>query len=293
MDFEVVKSATNMTDVMGGADRWHIQVSEFGFVDLVDVMPRLVPEGKTADAAIVQAARVSYGVGTKTVNEDRGLVRYLMRHRHTTPLEMVEFKFHCSMPIFIARQWIRHRTANVNEMSGRYSVLPNKFFKPQVDDLRAQSKTNKQGRDVLLDETTTQEFLDWLDKADETYAEYERFIEKGVARELARMNLPINIFTEWYWKIDAHNLFHFLSLRMDKHAQKEIQDYAKPMFEMVRKVIPDAAEAFIDYKLEGMFLSKLEVEAIKNGMDLNCSNKREAAEWELKKKKLIPDPKAT
>ena len=215
-------------DVMGGAARREVRVHDHGFIALVDAMPRLVPEGKTADAAIVQAARVSYGQGTKRVNEDRGLIRYLMRHHHTTPFEMVEFKFHMAMPIFVARQWIRHRTANVNEYSGRYSIIPDQFYTPSLDSVRKQSTTNRQGGNERFgsddaEVQTAQGFLDYLAKAESLYADYEGLLERGVSRELARVGLPANIYTQWYWKCDLHNILHFLELRLDEHAQEEIR----------------------------------------------------------------------
>ncbi|MCA9118455.1 MAG: FAD-dependent thymidylate synthase, partial [Planctomycetaceae bacterium] len=201
-----------LRDVMGGDLRREIRVLDHGFVALVDAMPRMVAvepaseDAPTADGAIVQAARVSYGVGTKKVSEDRGLIRYLMRHRHTTPFEMVEFKFHCSMPIFIARQWIRHRTANVNEYSGRYSIMPDRFYHPTVDAVRKQSKMNRQGGEEAIDAATAQQFLDYLSRAEEHYKEYLSLTEQGVTRELARAGLPVNLYTEWYWKCDLHNI---------------------------------------------------------------------------------------
>jgi len=277
-----------MQDVMGGAARWEVKVHDHGLVALIDVMPRLVPAGKTADFAIVQAARVSYGQGTKQVNEDRGLIRYLARHRHTTPFEMVEFKFHHVMPIFIARQWIRHRTANVNEYSARYSIVRDRFYHPSVENVRKQSAANRQGGDEPIDEMTAREFCQYLDEAEAHYADYQKLIDKGVARELARIGLPLNVYTEWYWKIDLHNLFHFLSLRMDEHAQQEIRDYAGAMFALVRPIVPIAAEAFVDYNLRSMHLTRLEVEAIRTGKPLATENKRENAEWEEKRNRLGP-----
>lgn len=273
-------------DVMGGSARWEIKVHDHGLVALVDVMPRLVPVGKTADAAIVQAARVSYGQGTKQVNEDRGLIRYLARHRHTTPFEMVEFKFHHVMPIFVARQWIRHRTANVNEYSARYSVVRDRFYHPSTGYVRQQSSANRQGGGEPVDDMTSKEFLDYLKELEANYAKYEQFIEKGIAREMARVVLPVNVYTEWYWKVDLHNLLHFLSLRMDPHAQQEIRDYATAMFELVRPIVPIAAEAFLDYHMGGVHLTRLEIEALQSGKPLATENKRENAEWEEKKKKL-------
>jgi len=275
-----------MRDVMEGAGRWEVKVHDHGLVALVDVMPRLAPAGKTADYAIVQAARVSYGLGTKQVSEDRGLIRYLARHRHTTPFEMVEFKFHHVMPIFVARQWIRHRTANVNEYSARYSVVKDRFYHPSPDEVRRQSATNRQGGSEAMDAATAQEFCAYLDRVEQHYKEYERLVEKGVARELARIGLPLSVYTEWYWKIDLHNLLHFLSLRLDEHAQKEIRDYAVAMFALIRPIVPIAAEAFVDYSLGGMRLSRLEIEALRTGHPLASSNSRENAEWQEKKRRL-------
>ncbi len=273
-------------DVMNGAARWEIKLHQHGLIALVDVMPRLVPVGSTADAAIVQAARVSYGQGTKKINEDRGLIRYLLRHRHTTPLEMIEFKFHVVMPMFIARQWIRHRTANVNEYSARYSVVPDRFYIPSIDNVRAQSTTNRQGGDEPVDVGTAQQFLDWLGESEKQYERYQSQLDQGVTRELARIGLPVNAYTEWYWKCDLHNTLHFLSLRMDPHAQQEIRDYANAMYALIQPIVPITAEAFIDYRLDAMQLTRLEIEAIQTGQPLATENKREAAEWEAKKAKL-------
>jgi thymidylate synthase (FAD) len=277
---------TPLGDVMGGASRWTIPIHEHGFIALVDAMPRLVPEGQTADSAIVQSARVSYGQGTKMVSEDRGLVRYLMRHRHSTPFEMVEFKFHIAMPIFIARQWIRHRTANVNEYSARYSIMPDRFYRPDIENVRKQSKSNRQGGEGPIDAGTAEEFLKLLEGAEANYAKYLELTERGVAREIARAVLPVSVYTEWYWKCDLHNIFHFLSLRMDPHAQIEIQDYAKAMYELIKPIVPVACEAFEDYRLNAMHLTGLEIDAIRTGKPLATENKRETAEWEAKKARL-------
>jgi thymidylate synthase (FAD) len=273
-------------DVMNNAARWEIKVHEHGLIALVDAMPRLVPQDATADAAIVQAARVSYGHGTKKVNEDRGLIRYLLRHRHTTPFEMVEFKFHVVMPIFIARQWIRHRTANVNEYSARYSVVPDRFYRPTIDNVRKQSTANRQGGEEPVDIGTAEEFLKYLEQAEAQYAEYERLLAKGVSRELARIALPVSVYTEWYWKCNLHNLLHFLSLRMDEHAQQEIRDYATAMYALIKPIVPITAEAFEDYRLGGVSLTRLELEALRNNAPLATENKREQAEWEAKRKKM-------
>ena len=228
-----------------------------GFVRLIDYMG--------GDESIVQAARVSYGKGTKSVNEDRGLIRYLMRHQHTTPFEMVELKFHIKLPIFVARQWIRHRTANVNEYSGRYSVMKDEFYIPDADAIHFQSKRNKQGR--ASEEVPTElrkKVLDILTSAQrETYAEYEHMLEEDIARELARVHLPLSLYTEWYWKIDLHNLFHFLQLRIDEHAQYEIRVYGEAMAEITKKVAPMAWEAFEDYILKAKKFSRLELNVLK------------------------------
>ncbi|MFM9181722.1 MAG: FAD-dependent thymidylate synthase [Phycisphaerales bacterium] len=273
-------------DVMAGDARWQVKCLDHGFVAMVDCMPRLVPEGKTADFAIVQSARVSYGQGTKQVSEDRGLVRYLMRHRHSTPFEMVEFKFHIAMPIFVARQWIRHRTANVNEYSARYSIVPDRFYRPDAESVRKQSKTNRQGGDEPIEAGTAEDFLKLLERAEANYRDYLSLTEKGVARELARAALPVSVYTEWYWKCDLHNIFHFLSLRMDPHAQMEIQVFARAMYELIRPIVPVSCEAFEDYRLEGMHLTRLEVEAMRSGTPLATDNKREIAEWEAKRARL-------
>jgi thymidylate synthase (FAD) len=273
-------------DVMGGSGRWEVKVHDHGLVALLDVMPRFAPAGKTADFAIVQAARVSYGAGTKQVNEDRGLIRYLLRHRHTTPLEMVEFKFHHVMPIFVARQWIRHRTANVNEYSGRYSIISDRYYQPTIQNVRKQSSVNRQGGDEQIDEVTAKDFVDWLGSIERQHNRYEEFLQKGVSRELARVALPVSVYTEWYWKIDLHNLFHFLSLRMDPHAQQEIRDYANAMFALVRPIVPIAAEAFLDYNFQSVHLSRLEIDALRSSQPLATDNRREQAEWEDKKKRL-------
>jgi thymidylate synthase (FAD) len=286
--FEIEKKPpeTELVDVMGGAARWEIKVHDHGLVALCDVMPRLAPAGKTADFAIVQAARVSYGEGTRQVNEDRGLIRYLARHRHTTPFEMVEFKFHHVMPIFVARQWIRHRTANVNEYSARYSVVRDRFYRPSMENVRKQSTVNRQGGTEPIDELTARQFLEYLDRSEAQYAEYEKMLERGVSRELARIALPVNVYTEWYWKCDLHNVLHFLSLRMDAHAQQEIRDYATAMFALIQPIVPIAAEAFMDYQMQGVHLSRLELESLRTGQPLATTNKREQAEWDEKKKAM-------
>jgi len=229
-----------------------------GFVRLIDVMGD--------DAAIVQAARVSYGSGTKKVLEDRGLIRYLLRHAHTTPFEMVEFKFHVKLPIFVARQWIRHRTANVNEYSGRYSEMKDEFYTPNPNDIRPQSVLNKQGRseETLPDGMAEQAANAFKAGQDEAYAQYQEFLEQGIAREIARINLPVSNYTEWYWKIDLHNLFHFLRLRIDAHAQYEIRVFAEAIAELVKPFVPHAWQAFEDYVLNAHRMTAPELKVMKH-----------------------------
>lgn len=229
-----------------------------GFVRLIDVMGD--------DAAIVQAARVSYGSGTKKVHEDRGLIRYLMRHLHTTPFEMVEFKFHVKLPIFVARQWIRHRTANVNEYSGRYSEMKDEFYVPEPDQVRAQSAMNKQGRaDTAFDADQAEKIRTSMQQTqDMLYGQYQDLLSTDLAREIARINLPVSNYTEWYWKTDLHNLFHFLRLRIDPHAQYEIRVFGEAMAEIVKAAVPLAYEAFEDYILHARRFSRLELEALRS-----------------------------
>src|SRR5271169_5693021 len=231
-----------------------IPVLDHGFIRVIDYMGD--------DGAVVQAARVSYGKGTKKVSEDRGLINYLMRHRHTTPFEMCEIKYHVKLPIFVARQCIRHRTANVNEYSARYSILDREFYIPTPEHLAAQSAVNRQGRGAVLAGAEAAEVLDLL-RADATrcYDDYLAMLNEGedggtvdpgrqgLARELARMNLTLNTYTQWYWKIDLYNLFHFLSLRADAHAQYEIRAYAEAMLGTVAAWVPAAHQAFLDYRL--------------------------------------------
>jgi thymidylate synthase (FAD) len=235
-------------------------VLDHGFVRVVDYMGD--------DAAIVQAARVSYGRGTKAVSDDAGLIRYLMRHWHSTPFEMCEVKFHVKLPVFVARQWIRHRTANVNEYSARYSVLDREFYIPAPEQLAAQSTVNNQGRGAVLGGKEAARVLDLLKRdSQQAYDSYEDMLstegQQGLARELARMNLPMNIYTQWYWKVDLHNLFHFLRLRADVHAQYEIRVYAELMGSIVADWVPLAWAAFADYRLGGVNLSGKAVAVLK------------------------------
>ena len=237
-----------------------VPVLDHGFVRVIDYMGD--------DAAIVQAARVSYGAGTKKARDDSGLIRYLMRHWHSTPFEMCEIKLHVKLPVFVARQWIRHRTANVNEYSARYSILDREFYIPEPDALAAQSTVNNQGRGETLQGEEAARVLEILKgDAARAYDHYEEMLsqegKQGLARELARMNLPANVYTQWYWKTDLHNLFHFLRLRADSHAQYEIRVYAEAIAEMVRDWVPAAYGAFEDYRMGGVTLSAKGVECIR------------------------------
>ena len=235
-------------------------VLDHGFVRVIDYMGD--------DAAICQAARVSYGKGTKSVQNDEGLIRYLMRHWHSTPFEMCEVKLHVKLPVFVARQWIRHRTANVNEYSARYSILDREFYIPAPDKVAAQSVVNNQGRGEVLTGAEAAQVLEIL-KADSTraYDNYEAMIsqdgQQGLARELARMNLPANIYTQWYWKVDLHNLFHFLRLRADAHAQYEIRVYADEICKIVADWVPFAYRAFEDYRMGGATLSATALDCVR------------------------------
>lgn len=256
-----------------GAERWlyrPIPCLDYGFVYLVDY------EGN--DQSIVQAARVSYGAGTKQMNTDEGLIRYLLRHAHTTPFEMVEFKFHCKMPIFVARQWIRHRMASVNEYSGRYSEMSDEFYLPNPSALRKQSTTNRQGRG---DELTVQEqafVLDLLRRQyHDQYAGYQSLLnDVDLARELARIGLSVANYTQWYWKIDLHNLMHFLRLRLDSHAQHEIQVFGQALARIVSDTVPIAWKAFVDYRVDARTFSGPEIEILRSHqwpMDIGTANR--------------------
>lgn len=254
-----------------------IPVLDHGFIRVVDYMGD--------DGAVVQAARVSYGKGTKKVNEDKGLINYLLRHSHTTPFEMCDIKFHIKLPIFVARQWIRHRTASVNEYSARYSILDCEFYLPQAEQLAAQSSTNRQGRGETLTAEQSQEVLRLLkEDALQAYVHYQQFLgidepsidqteqpitnqpgtdKPGIARELARINLPVNYYTQWYWKINLHNWMRFLQLRADPHAQYEIRVYAEAMLSIFEKWLPLTYQAFVDYQLQATRLSAKGKAAVK------------------------------
>ena len=293
-------------------DPKYIPILDHGFVGLVDAMPSAPGAG---DAAIVQAARVSYGAGTKSVRNDRGLIRYLLRHKHTTPFEMLEFKFHLKMPIFVARQHIRHRTANVNEYSGRYSEMSNEFYVPEAEHIMPQSTDNKQGRKGALSEKNRQVSQQVMNMSyGQSYRMYQALLGKdygdleydafgedhpedktihsfyntgvpddtwfdddfkdvGIARELARIVMPLSNYTEMYWKIDLHNLFHYLKLRMDGHAQYEIRVIASAMYELIKPYAPMACEAFEDYVLNSVELSGPEMEIIRTVINKTAPTK--------------------
>lgn len=260
---------TYQSDVLN--DPNYTPVLDKGFVGFVDKMGD--------DHSIVQAARVSYGKGTKSVREDRGLIRYLMRNRHTSPFEMIETKWHIKLPIFVMRQLVRHRTASLNEYSARYSVMTEEFYIPNKQDIQPQSTNNKQGRGGNLTEQE-KEAVQFLIETNDQYGLYKMLLGEdheiensgtgldenfpGIARELARMVLPVNIYTECYWKVNLHNLFHFLSLRADSHAQKEIRDYANVMFDYAKEYFPVSTEAFEDYVLYGKNFSRMEMEFLRS-----------------------------
>jgi len=257
-----------------------VPVLDHGFIRVVDYMG--------SDAAIVQAARVSYGEGTKKAREDRGLIRYLMRHSHTTPFEMCEIKLHVKLPIFVARQWIRHRTANVNECSARYSILDKEYYIPEAEHIASQSQQNHQGRsqEPLCEETAeaARELLRM--DAERCYDHYEFLLGngRGVARELARMSLSLNFYTQWYWKIDLHNLMHFLQLRADSHAQYEIRVYADAILDIMKLWVPCAYEAFMDYRMGAFSLSAGALSVVKQLVNGNTPSREDSGlserEWD-------------
>jgi thymidylate synthase (FAD) len=235
----------------------YFPVLDHGFVSLVDYMG--------TDECIERAARVSYGYGTRQTSQTRGLLRYLRRHLHTTPSEMIEFKFHCSMPMFIARQWIRHRSANVNEYSGRYSLMPMLFYTPSEEQLQTQSLKNNQGRSgTAVDPAKYAEAVGrWNEIREKSREAYEWMTLEDIARELSRIDLPLSTYTQWYWKIDLHNLLHFLKLRVDSHAQWEIQEYGRVMAGMLKRVAPLSYEAWVDYDVCGGRVSRMELDVLR------------------------------
>ena len=266
-----------------------IPVLDHGFIRVIDYMGD--------DAAIVQAARVSYGAGTKKISQDRGLIFYLMRHKHTTPFEMCEIKFHIKLPIFIARQWIRHRTANVNEYSARYSILGSDYYLPEKEQIAEQSKSNMQGRGAILKDQDAEKILNILKTdSEQCYTNYQHMLNEDaagnvvdesnprLARELARMNLTLNYYTEWYWKIDLHNLLHFLHLRAHPHAQYEIREYATAMLKMVKDWVPITYEAFEEYCMHSASVSKKGKEVLKKMLQGTMVTQEESGmskrEWE-------------
>jgi len=251
-------------EILGG----YFPVLDHGFVSLVDYMG--------SDEDVERAARVSYGYGTRKVSQTRGLIRYLRRHHHTTPSEMVELKFHCAMPMFVARQWIRHRTASVNELSGRYSLMPLLFYKPELDHFALQSSDNRQGRrpDPASTELYNQAIERWDRVRDEASSGYRWMVEEEVARELARIDLPLSTYTQWYWKIDLHNLFHFLTLRADPHAQWEIQEFARVMAGILKRVAPLSYEAWIDYNVRAQPMSRGEMDVLRHLLEADAEGVR-------------------
>lgn len=248
----VVEEAEALLDV-------EIPVLDKGFVRLVDYMG--------SDQRIVQAARVSYGEGTKSFRQDKGLINYLLRNEHTSPFEQVILTFHTKMPIFVARQWVRHRTARLNEISGRYSIMKDEFYLPDEAQMRGQSDDNKQARSEEVVDGAASMIAEMADDQKLVYAHYESMIEKGLAREIARNNLPLSLYTEWYWQCDLHNLFHFLALRMDSHAQYEIRVYAEAMAKCAKAVAPMAYEAFEEHKLHAVKFSRSELAALAAMLD--------------------------
>ncbi len=256
--------SSSIDDVLGQ----EFKLLDHGFVRVVDYMGN--------DSAIVQAARVSYGSGTKQVNEDVGLINYLLRNSHTTPFEMCEIKFHIKAPIFVARQWIRHRTANVNEYSARYSIVDNEYYLPDEDKIAIQSAANKQGRGEIVEKDVANEIVEKIRATSESqYNWYNKMLEMGISREIARVTLTLNYYTEFYWKIDLHNLMHFLKLRADGHAQYEIRVYALQMLDLVKLWVPHTYDAFMNYKFNGAHLSEKMMEVVKRrlgGEDVTQEN---------------------
>ena len=270
------------------------KVLDHGFVRVIDYMGD--------DSSIVQAARVSYGKGTKKLNQDKNLINYLLSHRHTTPFEMNEIKFHIKLPIFVARQWIRHRTANVNEYSARYSILDNEFYIPKINDVKPQSKQNNQGRAGVIENDLRKHYLSLIrENGKKNFTSYKHLLnvdedgevldekKTGIARELARMVLPLNSYTQWYWKIDLHNLMHFLALRFDDHAQHEIRVYAKVMLDLMKKWVPLTYDAFVRNRVNSFTLSSEGIEYLKMKIKKKKNNKINLSKRELESLKKIFD----
>tara|TARA_Y100000991_G_C21933350_1_gene331842 strand:+ start:66 stop:989 length:924 start_codon:yes stop_codon:yes gene_type:complete len=270
------------------------KVLDHGFIRVIDYMGD--------DSSIVQAARVSYGKGTKKLNQDKNLINYLLSHRHTTPFEMNEIKFHIKLPIFVARQWIRHRTANVNEYSARYSILDNEFYTPKIDDIKPQSQQNNQGRSGEIEKDLAKHYLSLMKENRKiNFASYKHLLnvdedgkvldekKTGIARELARMVLPLSSYTQWYWKIDLHNLMHFLALRFDDHAQYEIRVYAEVMLDLMKKWVPLTYDAFVRNRVNSINLSSEAIEYLKMKIKNKKSNKNNLSKRELENLKRVFD----
>lgn len=263
-----------------------ISIGSHGFVRLIDTMPfpLAIPSHLTGDYAITQAARVSYGDGTKQINDDKALLRYLWRQKHTTPFEMCVLKFHVKTPIMVERQWLRHRTGSFNEISGRYSVLKDEMYIPEK--IVYQSKTNKQGgSEIEVNDELYKEFKEMMDLCGLIYDKYKSLVDKGVSREQARLALPVAIYTEFYWSVNLLNLLKFLKLRMDHHAQLEIRQYANAIYDIINQLFPNTCEAFNDYDLEAIVLSKDEIKALREGSDRVIENVREKREFNEKMEK--------
>lgn len=288
-------------DVLSNVSEAKINVLDRGFVRLIDCLPRIVPDDKgTADYAVAEAARVSFGKFDSS-KDDAGLIRYLMRHRHTTPFEMVSFKFHCRVPIFIARQWMRHRTGSFNEVSGRYTEFKDDFYEVIADQVRRQSRDNKQGSSGALEGDAAAEFAARSRMGPMlAHEHYGVHVREGVAKEQARMLLPMSLFTEFVWRVDLHNLLHFLDLRCDSHAQQEIREYGEALLKLITQVVPICVSAWQDYSpfRDGLLLSKAEVEHIRSllgpvfASPVSGLGRRENAEWLAKAARLgfdVPD----
>jgi len=275
-----------------------IKVLDNGFVELIDCMPRLIKDDEeSADYVIAEAARCSYQRGTKTIADDKTLIRYLMRHNHTSPFEMIEFKFHMKLPLFIARQVVRTRTANLNELSGRYSEMPEEYYIPEPNNVRTQSKINKQSSGGVLKKSEAEKIINKMKKFSfEAFDLYNDLLNDEVVREQSRMVLPLNTYTEWFWKIDLKNLLHFLGLRCDNHSQWEIQQYANAILELIKLIVPWTIEAWEEYSpyRGGMILTRYEIEAIKKKFsnanisvpEIKVEGELEKKEWKEKAKKL-------
>lgn len=274
-------------DVLEGKSL-RIEVPNAGYVILLDCLPRLVQEGKIPDQAIADAARISYGKGTRAVSNDVDLIRFLMRHRHSSPFEMVVIKFCIKAPIFVARQLVRHRMTSWNEKSLRYSEAEDEFYVPAPEDVKVQSKTNKQCSGEVVSEDVSLDFLNNVEHVDSVAMKmYEHSLQQGVSRELSRISLPVNIYTEWVWEMNLKSFFHIMGLRLKGDAQDLTRKYAEAMFKLVEQIYGEACRAFRDYELETVSLSKMEVEAIRNkDMELKSKNSREKTEYLQKLQQL-------